>query len=128
MRIVLNQARNLRRADRSRAATAQKYRAGLHSDAQSPSPESSVVVTERRDRLLDTVARLSRDDRTAINMRYFLELEAKEIAQILGCPEGTVRSRVYRALRRLKRIIEESYPDLSAVVVRAATGGVRGGE
>jgi RNA polymerase sigma-70 factor (ECF subfamily) len=87
-----------------------------------------VVATEPRDRLLDTVARLSRDDRTAINIRCFLELEAKEIAQILGCPGGTVRSRVYRALRQLKRIIEESYPDLSAEVVQAVTGGVRGEE
>ena len=74
------------------------------------------------------MARLSRDDRTAINMRYFLELEAKEIPQILGCPEGTVWSRVYRALRRLKRITEESYPDLSPKVGRATTGGVHGGE
>ena len=128
MRIVVNQARNVKRADRSRAATAQRYGDELRSDAQGPSPEAAVVETERRGRLLDAVARLRQDDQTAIHMRFFLELENGEIAQILGCAEGTVRSRVHRASRRLKVIIEESYPDLVLEVVSAAEKGMSSGE
>lgn len=86
-----------------------------------------MVETERRDRLLNAVARLRKDDQTAIHMRYFLELENGEIAQILGCAEGTVRSRVHRASRRLKSIIEKSYPDLVAEVVPGAEKGTRSG-
>ena len=128
MRIVINQARNLNRADRSRAATAQRYGDELRSHGQGPSPESAVVETERRDRLLDAVARLRRDDQTAIHMRYFLELETDEIAHILGCAEGTVRSRVHRASRRLRVIIEEDYPDLVAEVALGAEKGTSSGE
>ena len=128
MRIVVNQARNFKRADRSRATTAQRYGDELRSDAQGPSLESTVVATERRDRLLDAMTRLRPDDQRAVHMRYFLELETSEIANILGCAVGTVRSRVHRASRRLKRIIEEGYPDLVADIVQTGEKGTSSGE
>jgi len=40
--------------------------------------------------------------------RYFLELSGEETAEALGIPEGTVKSRLSRALARLRVRVEES--------------------
>ena len=50
---------------------------------------------------------LSEDDRLVIASRYFLELSGEETAAALGIPEGTVKSRLSRALARLKARVEE---------------------
>ena len=44
---------------------------------------------------------LSEDHRESFHLRYFEELSTKEIAEIMGCPEGTVRSRLFYTLRQL---------------------------
>ncbi len=45
-------------------------------------------------------------------MRFFLELPETEIAQALGIAKGTVKSRLHRALSRLRREIEREFPGL----------------
>jgi RNA polymerase sigma-70 factor (ECF subfamily) len=42
------------------------------------------------------------DDREIIGARYFLELSEAEAAEALGIPRGTVKSRLSRALGRLR--------------------------
>jgi RNA polymerase sigma-70 factor (ECF subfamily) len=42
------------------------------------------------------------EDRQVIACRYFLDLSVEETADVLACPEGTVKSRLSRALGRLK--------------------------
>jgi RNA polymerase sigma-70 factor (ECF subfamily) len=51
---------------------------------------------------------LSDEDRLVITSRYFLELNGEETAAALGIPEGTVKSRLSRALARLKTRVEEA--------------------
>lgn len=46
-------------------------------------------------------------DRTCITLRFFEELPFADIARILGEPETTVKTRVYRALRKLRAYLEE---------------------
>ena len=43
-----------------------------------------------------------------ITSRYFLELSGGETAAALGIPEGTVKSRLSRALERLRAKVEEA--------------------
>ena len=45
--------------------------------------------------------------RTCITLRFFEELPFADIARILGEPETTVKTRVYRALRKLRAYLEE---------------------
>jgi RNA polymerase sigma factor (sigma-70 family) len=45
---------------------------------------------------------LKERDRTVIVLRYFLELSEAEMAEVLGCAPGTVKSRLSRALERLR--------------------------
>jgi RNA polymerase sigma-70 factor (ECF subfamily) len=71
-----------------------------------PSPEAALLDSERRDALLAAVERLPDDARQAIACRYFLELSEEETAAALGCPRGTVKSRVSRALDRLREELE----------------------
>ena len=57
---------------------------------------------ERRSALLRAIATLSADDRLIITYRYFLDLSEVEMADTLDCPRGTVKSRLSRALGRLR--------------------------
>lgn len=49
------------------------------------------------------LARIPRRPRTALVLRYFLDLTIQETAQAMGCPEGTVKSLSRRGLALLKR-------------------------
>jgi RNA polymerase sigma-70 factor (ECF subfamily) len=51
-------------------------------------------------------------DRQVIYLRYFLELSVEEAAQAMDTPEGTVKSRLHRAIGRLRAIIEREFPTL----------------
>jgi RNA polymerase sigma-70 factor (ECF subfamily) len=50
--------------------------------------------------------RLSVDDRTILTLRHLWDLPGAEIAQHLGIPEGTVKSRVHAAMNRLRAAYE----------------------
>jgi RNA polymerase sigma factor (sigma-70 family) len=52
--------------------------------------------------LAEAVRLLDKDHRTVIALRYFSDLKVDDIAEILGVPAGTVKSRINRALGRLK--------------------------
>lgn len=57
------------------------------------------------------------DDRLVIACRYLLDLSEEETASALGCPRGTVKSRLSRALGRLRAGLVEGDPsDVNAVV------------
>jgi RNA polymerase sigma-70 factor (ECF subfamily) len=63
----------------------------------------AVAVTAAADReLLDAVAALPEKFRLVVTCRYLLELSEDETAQTLGWPRGTVKSRLSRALDRLR--------------------------
>jgi RNA polymerase sigma-70 factor (ECF subfamily) len=70
-----------------------------------PSPEAAALEHERDRLLLDAVARLPRRDQQVIGYRYFLDLSEAETALALGVRPGTVKSRLSRAMGRLRRLI-----------------------
>ena len=65
------------------------------------------MAAEQRRRLLDAVEGLRDDDRLVISCRYFLELSEEETAAALGIARGTVKSRLSRALERLRQHLGE---------------------
>jgi RNA polymerase sigma-70 factor (ECF subfamily) len=65
------------------------------------------VAADDARRLLDQVNALSDEDRLVITSRYLLELSGEETAAALGIPEGTVKSRLSRALARLRATLGE---------------------
>ena len=70
-----------------------------------PSPESAVLDREEQAWLLGAINGLGDDDRDVITARYFLDLSEAETAELLGIPRGTVKSRLSRALGRLRTSI-----------------------
>jgi RNA polymerase sigma-70 factor (ECF subfamily) len=52
-------------------------------------------------------------DQQVIYLRYFLELSEAEIAEALELPAGTVKSRLHRAIKRLRSLIERDYAALA---------------
>jgi len=102
--IVANEARNRRRARGRRAALT--LRAAVEPGANGEDPEAAALASERRERLLSTVERLSDDDRDVLACRYLLELSEEETAAALGIPRGTVKSRTHRALARLQEELQ----------------------
>lgn len=66
------------------------------------SPEERAVEADRAERVRDVVARLPERLAQAILLRYFEELSEKEVAERLGIPVGTVKSRIHHGLRLLR--------------------------
>jgi RNA polymerase sigma-70 factor, ECF subfamily len=71
------------------------------------SPEERVVDADRARRVRDVVARLPERLAQAILLRYFEELSEKDVAERLGIPLGTVKSRLHHGLKRLAETIDE---------------------
>jgi len=100
--IVANEARNRVKAAGRRERLALRVAEERRPGGAVPSPEAALLVSEQRQELLAALGRLSKSDREAIACRYFLELSEAETAAALGCAPGTVKSRLSRALDRLR--------------------------
>ena len=61
---------------------------------------------ERLD-LYDAIDRLSFQEQTVIKLRYFEDMKLEEIAQATGANLNTVKSRLYKAIRKLKDMTGE---------------------
>ena len=104
--IVANEARNRRRsASRREALALRTPLAATGKAALEPSPESAILAAERRVALLDALSRLPEADREVVAYRYLLELSEAETAAALGVPVGTAKSRLSRALNRLRAVM-----------------------
>ena len=106
LRIVANEARNRRRSAGRRAALALRA-AQEPSGEAAPSPEAALLGTERREELVAALNRLDTRDREALACRYILDLSEAETAAALGVRPGTVKSRLSRALERLRAELGE---------------------
>src|SRR4051794_10360111 len=108
LRIVANEARNRRRSAGRRTSLALRAAEDRPSGDAAPSPEQAVLDHERRLVLTDALAALRDEDRQVIGARYLLDLSEAESALLLGIPRGTVKSRLSRALGRLRVVLAEA--------------------
>jgi RNA polymerase sigma-70 factor (ECF subfamily) len=68
-------------------------------------PLEQVSARERRRILENAIGRLPARQREVISLRYFGEMQLEEIAQVLRCPLGTVKSNLHKAVIGLKGIL-----------------------
>jgi RNA polymerase sigma-70 factor (ECF subfamily) len=106
LRIVANEARNRRRSAGRRERLALRAAEDPLSGGAVPSPEAALLESEERAELLAAVDGLREEDRLVIACRYFLELSEEETAAALDWRRGTVKSRLSRALERLRARME----------------------
>ena len=116
LKIVANEARNRRRRAGRQANLALRASEERPPGDAAPSPEGSALANEERVVLLAAVNRLRPADREAVALRFFLGLSEAEMAAALDCARGTVKSRLSRALRRLRKELEGSNLDTGLVL------------
>ncbi|HLO14225.1 MAG TPA: sigma-70 family RNA polymerase sigma factor [Anaerolineales bacterium] len=109
--IAANLASNRRRsAGRYLTALTRAFR---REPPSSSSIEEKTAQHMEANDLWKAVQSLSVPDQQIIYLRYFLDLPVSETAQVLNIPEGTVKSRLSRALERLRGIIQQAFPVLA---------------
>jgi len=72
-----------------------------------PGPEPLMSFTQQRRRLQAAMSELSVDHRAVVELCYFQDLSHAEIAEIVGCPPETVKTRMFYARRRLRALLED---------------------
>jgi RNA polymerase sigma-70 factor (ECF subfamily) len=76
--------------------------------SRSASPHESAAQKELAKMVQEALARVSVELREAVILRDLQDLDYKEIAQVLGIPEGTVKSRISRGRAELARLLERN--------------------
>ena len=104
--ILRNTARNAAR-DAGRRPGPPPAFAQAEAAVTGPSVEQQVEQDLTRREWAGLLGRLPEAQRTAVVLRHVEGVPTGEIAQILGCPEGTAKSHVSRGLRRLRALLSE---------------------
>ena len=114
LQIVVNEARNRRRAARRHPTVELTGIAENIPGSESGSPELAALAEDQRMHLVDALNQLREEDRAVIVCRYFLDLTEAEMATTLNCPRGTVKSRLSRALGRMReQLVARNGPEMS---------------
>jgi RNA polymerase sigma-70 factor, ECF subfamily len=77
-------------------------------DTRTPGPEDEALRRLDRADVLSAVAKLPESYRAVLSLVDLSGLRYAEAAAVLGCPSGTVMSRLYRARLRLANLLEDS--------------------
>ncbi|HEX2765680.1 MAG TPA: sigma-70 family RNA polymerase sigma factor [Candidatus Limnocylindria bacterium] len=80
----------------------------LDESAAGASPHDGSQLVADRDALDRAFADLNADQRLAVVLRYYGDLDVEEVARTVGSPVGTVRSRLHYALRLLRSALERA--------------------
>jgi RNA polymerase sigma factor (sigma-70 family) len=103
-RIAANEAKNQIRSARRREALV--LRETARGDERSvPPPEGQVLAREEAEALVRAMNRLGSNDRLVLAYRWLLDLSEAEMADALAVPAGTVKSRLSRAMTKLRTAI-----------------------
>jgi RNA polymerase sigma-70 factor (ECF subfamily) len=108
LRIIANEARNQHKAMARREWLTLRMATSDSPHGDQVTPEEAALAAEQRQALLSALEALRDDDRLVIASRYFLSLSEAEMSVLLGCPKGTVKSRLARALHRLRLNLEQN--------------------
>lgn len=122
-RVAVNEAITLLRRRKVREELEPMPGAGREQQGDSASavrdwqPEEAVLDSEERRLLRSAIGQLDPVHRSVVVLKYFHEFSDTEIAAIIGCPPGTVKSRLHRARELLRHQMARQMgrPDLVAL-------------
>lgn len=125
LKIVSNEALQLVR----KAKRAERLQARLQrEDGRSDDPVEMAEANEMRRQVVEAVATLPAAERAAVTLRYLHDLDEKTVAETLGWPLGTTKTRLHRARLRLRgkllALVVAVIALLAATAVALATGVV----
>ena len=111
-RIAINTAKNhlVARARRPPAADVDAEEAEFYGGSEAltdvASPEREMAGEQLKQAVFNALEALPEDLRTAVSLREFEGLAYEEIAEIMECPVGTVRSRIFRAREAIDSVVK----------------------
>lgn len=113
-RIAINCCRNLMRSRKRRREVAMDFYDGadpaIHRLDATPEQEQSYHRAQMATRVLEAMQALPEDQRTVIELRVLHDLGVEEVASIMGIPPGTVKSRLFYGLRKLRDQLQDLFP------------------
>jgi len=112
LRIVVNQALTMLRSRRRGVAAAERL--AVHEHPLPHTIDDTVIDRERARLVWAALDSLREQERVVVYLRYFLNLPERELAEYLGCAQGTVKSRLHRALKKLREVVVNRFPQLTA--------------
>jgi RNA polymerase sigma-70 factor (ECF subfamily) len=110
-RIAVNSAKNYLTSQSRKPpasdvdASEADYYEGSDALKENNSPERALLSDELQQKLFATIEALPEDLRSAITLREIEGLSYEEIAVVMECPVGTVRSRIFRAREAIDKVI-----------------------
>ncbi len=109
LQITANLARNRHRSlSRYWEALRRFWQSQLNEDET----DDLTLAQQQAQTLWRAVRQLSREYQETVYLRYFLELSEAEVAETLQIAPGTVKSRLHRAIKQLRGVIELEFPEL----------------
>jgi RNA polymerase sigma-70 factor, ECF subfamily len=75
---------------------------------QEPSPEEHIEHWEQQKNLRTALLYLSFEQREILSLRFNQDMSIKTIAELLGIPVGTVKSRTFQGLHRLRQYLKQN--------------------
>jgi RNA polymerase sigma-70 factor, ECF subfamily len=85
-------------------------------------PEQVALVTDRRVQLRACLCQLSPDHRAIIDLVYYHDKTIEEVAEIVGAPKNTVKTRMFYARKRLACLLarHDDFGQLAAAALKGA--------
>ena len=90
-----------------------------HHAAPGPGPDAVALQEERAALVREALLRLPENQRSVVALRHYQDLKFREIAEVLGIPEGTVKSRMVDALDQLGRLLRPAIEERPRRVSRS---------
>ncbi|MGH7176860.1 MAG: RNA polymerase sigma factor, partial [Tepidisphaeraceae bacterium] len=87
-------------------------------------PEPTTVGADAHPLVDEALANLSESDRDMLLMRYYRDMDLKDVGAALGIPENTAAKRVSRALQRLRTWLCDRGMPMPAIAVTSAIGSI----
>jgi RNA polymerase sigma factor (sigma-70 family) len=81
-------------------------------ESSQPGPEDQLMQNQLSRILSDQIGRMSAEHRAVLELTYYHGCAYREIAQIMGCPVDTVKTRMFHARRRLRHVLSDRKEDL----------------
>ncbi|NEX64755.1 RNA polymerase sigma factor [Noviherbaspirillum galbum] len=82
-------------------------------DDNALTPDAALTRSEQRRIVGQAIDALPMEQRTVVHLAYFHDMGYDEIARIMDCPANTVKTRMFHARRRLKRLLAGLESELS---------------
>lgn len=101
-------------------ARKRRFWSKLNNDASDPeTPEKKTILNEESALIFECVKKLSLKLKTVIILHYYQDLSIEEIGITLGLSEGTIKSRLHNARKKLKKIMIENQKGIHTWEVEA---------